>query len=126
MPDALAQQLLALEKSLLDPVLRADSEHVAALLSEDFIEFGSSGRVWSKGTVLEGLATETTRSHRALNVRDLKVKQLADSVALVTYAVERGTDDQRGSLRSSIWKHEDGAWRMVFHQGTIVPEQVTA
>ena len=75
---------------------------------------------------VEGLAAERPRARRKRTVSNLRVKQLADSVALVTYAIERGTGDQRGSLRSSIWKHDGGAWRMVFHQGTVVPEEASA
>lgn len=124
MPDALTNHISELEHSLLDPATRADSQRVAALLADDFLEFGSSGRVWTRDSVIEGLAAESSQPHDEPAVSDLTVKQLADTVALVTYRVSRSSDDRR-TLRSSIWQREDDRWRMVFHQGTIVPAEVT-
>jgi len=59
--EAIRAHLRACEEALLDAVVRRDRERVAALLSEDFQEFGSSGRVWSREEILEQLATEDYR-----------------------------------------------------------------
>jgi hypothetical protein len=56
--DGLCAQLRSLELALLDPATRRDRSRVAELLTEDFEEFGSSGRVWSRAAILELLATE--------------------------------------------------------------------
>ena len=53
-----AAELLRNEKLLLDPAFRRDRSQVAALLAEDFFEFGASGRIWSRDTILDLLATE--------------------------------------------------------------------
>jgi hypothetical protein len=45
--DALASHLRALETSLLQPDVRK-SKQLVALLAEEFIEFGTSGRVYTK------------------------------------------------------------------------------
>ncbi|WP_234122172.1 hypothetical protein [Clostridium hydrogenum] len=32
-------------------------------------------------------------------------------------------EDRKCTLRSSIWKYRDGKWKMIFHQGTLVPRE---
>jgi ribonuclease HI len=107
-----ADQVIALEEQLLDPEVRADAGRLAVLLDPDFEEFGTSGRAWNRDTMLAALDDDpsTTASMQVLNV------QVFDgATALLTYR----TTDRRGSaLRSSVWRHTDGQWRLRFHQGT--------
>ena len=114
-----AAELRRLEESLLDAAIRRDGNRLRDLLAEDFVEFGSSGRVWSRKTIIDFLAAET--GFKAPAIHDFDFRPLDRDVALVTYRTER-IDDKSGarliSLRSSIWKRHDGSWRMVFHQGT--------
>lgn len=42
-------ELLELEQLLLDPSVRGSPQAVIPLLHPDFVEFGSSGRVYTKG-----------------------------------------------------------------------------
>jgi ribonuclease HI len=58
-PDTvLAELLLSLELQLMDPAFRKDRAAVSSLLAEDFSEFGSSGRVWSREAILDLLESE--------------------------------------------------------------------
>ena len=94
------------------------------MLAEDFLEFGSSGYAFGKQEVLKGLAEESDSGARHARVTsDWQVRDLAEDVALVTYRViskDLTAGTSATSLRSSIWKHHDGRWQMVFHQGTCV------
>ena len=47
--------LRRLEERLLQPEVRQSAEAVADLLADDFIEFGSSGQVFNKQQIIEGL-----------------------------------------------------------------------
>ena len=118
--ETIAGHVSALERALLDPSIRTDPERVADLLSDDFVEFGSSGHVWTKATTIAGLAAEDSGVSVALNVTDVQVRLLAAEAALVTYVVSRKSPGEAEiqTLRSSVWKREDGNWRMLFHQGT--------
>ena len=112
--DDLYAHLQALELVLLDPATRRDSARVAALLADDFEEFGSSGRVWSRAAILDLLATE---EYVSPTMEDFRCSLLAENVALVTYrTVSAGA--QSAALRSSLWVCESGEWRVRFHQGT--------
>jgi len=117
-------QLRKLEEDLLQPEIRKDREAVAALLADDFCEFGSSGKVFSKPEIIQALQTEEPAQ---ISIADFRVRSLTTGIALVTYrAVEQGEAGReiRTSLRSSVWVMRDEEWQMLFHQGTIIPDGV--
>ena len=121
--DGLPEHLWALEQSLLDPKARADADSIADLLADDFVEFGSSGRVWSKSATVSQLTSERSEAATRRLISDHAVRLLSEDVALVTYALSRQAPPKADvrTLRSSIWTRVDGHWRMKFHQGTVVP-----
>jgi len=112
----LSDAIRELEERLLAPHVRADAEQLAPLLADDFLEFGSSGRVWTRAAVLEELPAEHPFSS---SVRDFRVRRLAPYLVLATYRLTVDTGDAtRHSLRSSIWVRRSEQWQMLFHQGT--------
>ncbi|MFP5237614.1 MAG: DUF4440 domain-containing protein [Acidobacteriota bacterium] len=116
---SLAVRLRELEQSLLDPAVRRNRARLLALLADDFLEFGSSGRVWTRKTIIDLLAKET--AFVPPQIEEFRCAMLAPELALVTYRTVR-TDEKSSerlaSLRSSIWTCTTGEWRMRFHQGT--------
>jgi|HubBroStandDraft_6_1064221.scaffolds.fasta_scaffold59562_3 hypothetical protein len=58
-PEDIANHLRRSEEALLDPAVRSDRKRVAELLADDFVEFGSSGRIWARDEILDLLASET-------------------------------------------------------------------
>jgi hypothetical protein len=115
-----AEVLRGLEEALIDPEVRRSAESVGRLLADDFIEFGSSGRVYDKARIIEALQQEVPDPAMRVVVTDLSARQLAPGVMLVTYRTHQsGRNAPPGyKLRSSIWTLLDGRWQMVFHQGT--------
>ena len=103
------------EMELLDPSVRAQPARVNELLHDDVMEFGSTGKVYNKKMLLEMLNGEQQRS---VVIREFGVRQLSADTALVTYrTVGEGGQEAR---RSSIWTRNDGAWQLIFHQGTRI------
>jgi len=103
------------EMEMLDPQVRSDPTRVRDLLHDDFIEFGSTGRVYNKRILLEMLRSEKPST---VVIRDFTVRQLSSDTALVTYrSVGQSGQEAR---RSSVWVRQDGQWRMAFHQGTRI------
>lgn len=109
----LKETLYQLEKRLLQPEVRQDPQELDRLLSDDFFEFGSSGRVWYK----KDCVGEKGLSVRDMTLYDFDIHPLSENVVLTTYRVKDETRQQH-TLRSSIWKNENGRWQMFFHQGT--------
>ncbi|HSK80578.1 MAG TPA: DUF4440 domain-containing protein [Thermoanaerobaculia bacterium] len=108
-----------LEETHLHPETRSSPEALGALLAEDFIELGSSGRVYDRKAVLEALSGGDPFRW---TIEDFAVRLLAPGVALTTYRLSVGSvgTDVRTTLRSSVWVQRGGRWVMIFHQGTPV------
>ena len=110
---------LALEHELLSSQVRASHARLDELLAHAFVEFGSSGRIYDKQSMI--LALTQAASMENYQVDDFTVVTESEDTALVTYSCKirsAGGDLVRTSNRSSLWKLLDGRWQMVFHLGT--------
>src|ERR1700744_5965505 len=58
MDPVLLVHLRELEEHLLIPSVRKDADAVSALLADDFLEYGSSGRIYSRAEILAALQDE--------------------------------------------------------------------
>ncbi len=110
----LKKRILDLELQLLKPHIRQSPVEIDKLLCEGFFEFGSSGTVWCKEDSVGGQGL----SVRDMTLTNFEINLLAEGVVLATYHVKDLTRDQN-TLRSSIWKLDNGHWKMFFHQGTL-------
>lgn len=111
--------LRELECELHQPKCRGDRERLEQLLAPDFREFGRSGATYTRHDTLVMLPSETQVPQ--IHAQDFVVKQLSDSIALLTYRsahVNPSGDLFRHTNRSSIWRLNSSGWQMVFHQGT--------
>ena len=110
--------IFELENKLQQPIVRKSVEQLNDLISEDLIEFGSSGLVYTKRDVLGNLPFTPEIK---FVMTDFKINKLSADIIQTTFKTEK-MDVQTGkisrSLRSSLWRNENGKWRMIFHQGT--------
>jgi hypothetical protein len=105
------------EMALLEPAIRSSRERAERLLDEEFVEFGSSGRVWDRESILAAMAGALSAADEPISAADVRGVRLAENLVHVTYmTVWRGSQ----SRRSSLWRQTDGRWRLLFHQGTPV------
>ncbi|MDZ7953214.1 nuclear transport factor 2 family protein [Nostoc sp. DedQUE09] len=111
-----------LEERLLQPDVRKSAKDIMDLLADEFIEFGSSGRVFNKQQIIESLQNESIQPLTQRLITEFKTLVLATGVVLVTYRIVRNISGKQPvhSLRSSIWKLNNDQWKMIFHQGTLV------
>ena len=112
--------LRELEERLLQQSVRLDESALTTLLTDDFVEFGASGQVWTKAEVIVALLSEAFVTRR---IYDFDVRWLSIDIALATYRCGTASVDgvEFFSLRSSIWRRQADGWQMVFHQGTKIP-----
>lgn len=131
--DTLTDAVIAAERALLDPAVRADRSRVASLLDDDFREIGASGHLFDRAAIIDALAAERpapedgpapapipgpTPVSRELD--ELVATPVADELVLLTYRL-RGPGGV--SRRSSLWRLTVQGPRISFHQGTPVPEE---
>lgn len=120
-----AEVIRMLEERLLQPSVRHSAKDVSDLLADDFVEFGSSGNVFTKTQVIESLQRgESAR----WTLSDFEARTLAPGVVLASYYVVKREPSGRESysLRSSVWKLTDDKWQMTFHQGTPASRKASA
>ena len=109
------QRVVEHELALLQPDVRRDAARVLALLHPDFVEHGSSGRVWDRSSV----TTAIGGADEDIRATDVQGRLVGPDAVLVTY---RSRAAGREALRSSTWVRERGEWLLLFHQGTPVPD----
>lgn len=109
---ALTEELKGLEEQLLDQTVRRSADRVSALLSDDFIEIGASGRMFDKADIICALASEAKHTEK-LTISEFQLRSLSLSLAQTLYRIA-----QTNTRRASIWRRTESGWRMVFHQGT--------
>jgi hypothetical protein len=114
------EQLIELETELHRIETRRNTTRLDQLLHHDFVEFGRSGRRYSRREVLQEFAGDDMPPVRA---RDFECAELGPGVALLTYRsahVGPAGELFRETLRVSVWVETATGWRMRFHQGTPV------
>jgi hypothetical protein len=110
--------VVALERRLLEPSVRASAAALEALLDPEFREIGASGQVWTRdaiiGALIQGGAADTP-----IRDEDMDGRLLADHLVLLTYLSDASG---RRARRTSLWRLDpDAGWRLLHHQGTPVP-----
>ena len=81
-----------------------------SLIADDFVEFGRSGRAWTRESIRELLEGPPDPP---VPIDRFEVAELGDGVALVTYRAATAN-------RSSVWVRRNGRWQLRFHQGTPI------
>lgn len=107
--------VIASELKLLDPDVRSNIAAVRALLHQDFREFGASGAVWDRESIVQATSGDTAERIIAEGIRPLR---LGPDAIMLTYTARRA---HTASLRTSVWVREEGSWRLLHHQGTRLP-----
>ena len=117
--ETIKEIIYELEMSLLTKEVRASVEKLGQLLADDFIEYGSSGLIYDKKATLEKLPKSQSPRYR---LYDFEIFVFSDQVVQTRFKTDRTNADgtQTTSLRSSLWKNNNGTWQMFFHQGTPI------
>ncbi len=113
----IAETILMLEKKIVDPEVCKSPSVLDGIISDEFIEFGSSGRVFDKQGVIKALAGQAPVK---IQITNFRIKFLAPGVVHATYIASKETNGLlSNSLRSSVWTQKDNCWQILFHQGTV-------
>lgn len=121
MYQTIKELLIQFEKELLEPEVRGSKERLDVLIADEFVEYASSGKVYSKKDVLEALPSVENRKETDYKMINPSVRMLSDEIGLVLYQVKKRNLEGEIVLsnRSSVWKKGEDGWKMVFHQGTV-------
>jgi hypothetical protein len=120
--DMLLEELRTLETDLHRDETRRNRKRMERLLHPDFIEFGRSGRRYTRADVLEEFGADSVLPD--IHSRDFDLVVLGEGVALLTYLSAHMNNPHRHTLRSSIWVRTAAGWQIRFHQGTPTTQAV--
>jgi hypothetical protein len=115
----LLKELRSLETELHTIEARRNRQRMETLLHPDFVEFGRSGRRYTRTDILNEFGPTNVLPTVRSGSFDLAV--LAEGIALLTYASAHEDADgkqSRHTLRSSVWVCTEIGWQIRFHQGT--------
>ena len=107
------EQFRTLEESLWRAETRFDQAYLQRILHPDFVEFGRSGRVWTRDDTLT-----TEPGHIDARLADFAAHPLGDDAVLITYTSYVRHEQMAVGRRSSIWVRAGSSWQLRFHQGT--------
>ena len=115
---SIEKQIKNLEELLLQPDVRKSALELSKFLAEDFFEFGSSGKVFTRKEIIKSLK----EGHNLkLSLTNFKLMELGENHYLATYkALKEENGEKIYSLRSSIWRKNNESYVMIFHQGTKI------
>jgi hypothetical protein len=107
------------ELALLDPEVRGSRQRVDALLHPEFREFGASGRIFDRASIM-AMLDESGPGGPPIVASRMKGVRLAPDLVHLTFDTDA---DGRRAHRSSLWRRTDQGWRLYFHQGTLYREE---
>ena len=115
-------EVIALERALLTREVRSSAAALDALLDPEFTETGASGRRWTRAEILDelpaGEAGAVPPGPDRIADHAMAGRRLAADVVMLTFE----TDNQgRRARRVSLWRRSGGRWRVLYHQGTLIP-----
>ena len=123
--DEAVAEVIALERALLTREVRSSAAALAALLDPEFTETGASGRRWTRAEILAALPAEAGAGAGPgppgpdrIAGHAMAGRRLAADVVMLTFETDH---EGRRARRVSLWRRSGGRWRVLYHQGTLVP-----
>ncbi|WP_395947025.1 DUF4440 domain-containing protein [Caedibacter taeniospiralis] len=89
-------------------------------MCDEFWEVGASGNVYTKQDVIDTLLKRYSEPEYQdiWEAKDFTLTQIAADNYLLTYVLIQNTT--RVTRRSTIWRRVNDAWKILYHQGTVV------
>jgi len=117
--DSITELIKNLEMKLLHADMRSNPALIDELIDTSFEEINSSGQINTRQQVIQWLVNKESNQNWML--KDFRVKSLTDHTVIAIYRAinsNQTSNQQGGSIRSSVWQHQDNRWKMIFHQAT--------
>jgi hypothetical protein len=100
------------------PELGATRRDFENMMDASFWEVGASGRRYSREFVLDTLQGRLpTGDEDRWETKGFHCLEIAPENYLVTYTLVQGA---RVTRRATLWRRSKSAWKVLYHQGTLV------
>lgn len=108
-----------LERDLQTPLIRNNKEALLERLTTDFIEVGRTGMKFD----LEGILAILSDDDTQYVMWDFSLKELAPNLMQACYMTKNKGTCNTSAYRTSLWRFEEGHWKMFYHQATPTQEE---
>jgi hypothetical protein len=110
------KELISKEEQLFDNSIRNDANKIAELIHDNAIEITASGE---QSRYQNGDLFGNVDGISYIDSNTVQLIHLSDDCKLLVYIAAKVNKNVRSKTNnSSIWKKNDGKWKIVFHQGT--------
>ena len=102
-------------------IFGTSKQDILDITCEEFWEVGASGNVYQREYVIQTLLNRySDPGYKDIwETKDFKLIEIAPNNYLITYVLLQG---ERITRRATIWRFENGDWKILYHQGTVVKE----
>ena len=110
---------ITLEEELLHTDFSLGLVNIDDFLHPELFEISPQGQYTARADIVAWLLAKPTQQRWILS--QARLTQLDNDNMLLCYQANSlvdGETKKTGSLRSSIWRREQGRWRLFFHQAT--------
>ncbi len=107
--------ILQYEKDFFSAQFCRNKANLESRFSKDFFEYGKSGLVYSRSLAIDSLMSLS--KDRPIEIANFEIAELSEGIIIAHY-VTHDADDNSYALRTSLWRIEEGHWKIYFHQGT--------
>lgn len=107
------------EETLLHTDFSLQADRLNYFLHPDLFEISPIGKYTSRSEIVDWLLAKPAQQRWQLS--DFKAVEISVDTVLVCYqanSINQGKVKNTGTLRSSIWRLQDGNWLLQFHQAT--------
>ncbi|MCW8444165.1 DUF4440 domain-containing protein [Fluoribacter gormanii] len=116
--NTICNEIMAQEQKLL--ARNEPAALLAELIDDEFIEYGSNGKMNDKNEAVRWLAEPSPLEIRGMN---FETKFLSEDVILLSYISEikeNHGSESKFSRRISIWRKKNSTWTMILHHGISI------
>ncbi|TCA21663.1 DUF4440 domain-containing protein [Rhizobium leguminosarum bv. viciae] len=88
------------------------------MTADDFWEIGASGKAYDREFVIENLLEFYKKPEpEGWSCSEFSIRQLAAGLYQLNYILQQ---PDRRTRRTTLWRKNEDAWQIVFHQGTVI------
>ncbi|TAZ70713.1 DUF4440 domain-containing protein (plasmid) [Rhizobium ruizarguesonis] len=115
---AILGELIAREPLFQHRELGTSRGDLLKMTADDFWEIGASGKAYDREFVIENLLEFYKKPEpEGWSCSDFSIRQLAEGLYQLNYILQQ---PDRRTRRTTLWRKNEDAWRIIFHQGTII------